>query len=334
MNKKSFDEIFEEFSRKPKGPNGHTYGSIEDEEEEEFVDDEMLTDTLDHEIVMHRDAHFGGDFGIMLKYYQEEGIGVNPDFDIERIEYLAKVESELGQNLGALLLDGSEAEKVGRATRAYRQLKAIYEKEKLPDSNAALLADLILSEEEEPEKEIEKIVARGESIVPDLLQIVKSEEAYDTLFPGYGLAPALAIHCLGLIKDERAIIPLFEALGNQNFFEEEVILSALYSIGEKAKIFLLKVLKGRPLNNDNENAAFALTCFGGDEEVSKAALKELQDPAVVKNETLVVYLLNCCEGLKENSDRAVFKNLENNPTFSSEIREEIKHISRQWEKSV
>ena len=57
-----------------------------------------------------------------------------------------------------------------------------------------------------------------------------------------GKLPLLAARCLGLIRDERAIRPLFGALGREDFFMEEAIFDALALIGDKAKEFLLNAL--------------------------------------------------------------------------------------------
>ncbi len=82
---------------------------------------------------MHRDAHFGGQFSIMLDYYRNHGVGENPHFSIDRIEALAVMEKELGQNLAAVFLTISEMETVAEARQAYKDLGAIM---KLPSRRA------------------------------------------------------------------------------------------------------------------------------------------------------------------------------------------------------
>lgn len=265
-----------------------------------------LSDALDNIILMHRDAHFGGKFDIMLDYYINEGKGVNPEFDLERIHALIKIEKELKKDLAPLLLSGVDAEKVADAKTSYKKLRALYEKERPEYKNMRLIADLILSEDLEPEAEIEAIVKEKSTIVPALIELLKNEEFYDPLYPGYGLAPALAAKCLGLIGDKRAIISLFEAMTQGDFFDEDAALSALRAIGEPAKEFLLKVLYGRPLNEDNERAAVALIAFKEDEQVSKACLEMLKDPSVRKDIPLATYLILACEGLKDKADQQAF----------------------------
>src|SRR5580704_7299274 len=88
-----------------------------------------LADASDIGIVMHRDAHFGGNFELMLDYYKRGGKGVNPDFNLERIQQLADYERATNQNLAGIILSGPDAEKIARAKEAYKQLKAFYEEE-------------------------------------------------------------------------------------------------------------------------------------------------------------------------------------------------------------
>ena len=276
---------------------------------------------------MHREAHFGGDFGVMFDYYAEDHIGVNPTFEIERIEYLAQTEKERGEDLAPLLLTGTEAEKIAGAREAYRQLKKVYESnEPLP----RLIADLILSEEEAATEEVDAIIARGREIVPALIKIIRSEETYDPLFPGYGYAPYRAIICLGKIQDSEAIVPLFESLGRESVFGEEIIPHALSMIGEPAKRFLLKIVKSRPLTEDNVNAAFALSAFPYDEQVALAAFEQLQDSEVREKPLLSVYVLCCCTGLEKTSYRAAFVAMAKDPSVPKELRSEIEKITAEW----
>ena len=265
--------------------------------EEEEISDFSLAESMDKAILMHRDAHFGGSFSIMIDYYEKGGKGVIPEFDLDRIQELASIEARTRQNLAATLLSGPEAEKVSRARDAYQKLKDLYEakgKNKYP----SLIADLILSEEEDPQETMATIVAEKGAIVPSLILLLTSEELNDPLFPGYGLAPALAAKCLGMIGDKRAIISLYEAIGESDFFNEDYVLDALKNIGQPAKEFLLKVLHGRPLNFDNERAAIALVEFRHDPEVAKACFDLLQDPEAQKDIPLCTYLTLACEGLK------------------------------------
>lgn len=291
-----------------------------------------LTDEIDHQILMHRDAHFGGDFKVMLTYYQDEGLGVNPEFELERIGYLAQIEEQMGENLAPHILSMPEAEAVAESRRLYEQFKEIYDNEEEEKSPfPRLLADLILTEEEEPEEEIAAIVAHGSKIVPELLDLVKSEAWYNSLYPGYGYGPAFAIECLGRIGDPAAIIPLFERLGKEMVFEEEIILVALGRIGPPAQTFLCKQLKGRPLTGDTVNAAFALTTFGNVREVSLACLEQLRDPEVRAKPLLRSYLLFNCEGLRGSPELKELETYAHDETLPSDLRDDIVQLLKEWQ---
>lgn len=293
-----------------------------DEDFEEFP----LAYSIDNAILMHRDAHFGGNFQTMIDYYEKGGRGISNEFEIKRIRELAELEIRTKQNLSAVMLSGPEAEKVATAKQAYISLREIYDipnpKSKLP----VLLADLILSEEEELPKAKAAVIAEKGAIVKLLLDLLRNEEFYDPLFPGYGLAPALAAECLGEIGDKRAIISLFELIGEGDFFNEDMILKALKSIGAPAKDFLLHVLHAKPLNQDNERAAVALVSFKEDPDVAEAALKTLQEIDLNKNASLATYLILICEGLAKEEQRQAFKNIE----FPKSLQQDAKVISSSW----
>ncbi|MCH9626835.1 MAG: hypothetical protein S4CHLAM2_04660 [Chlamydiales bacterium] len=335
--KKSYQSIFEELSLDHSSStekNGHAFPGVGEEEEAHYFDEgeANLTDELDHQVLMHRDAHFGGDFKVMLTYYQEEHLGVYPEFDLDRIAYLAEVEAQLGQNLASVILTVAEAEKVARARRAYEMLKEIYEQEEEEKSPfPRLLADLILTESEEPEQEIEAVVSQGSRIVPELIQMVRSDETYDPLFPGYGYAPYLAIICLGKIKDPSAIIPLFETLGREMAFDEEVILGALREIDAPAQTFLLDVLQGRPITKDVIQAAYALAVFADQVEVAHACFEQLRDKDVIEHSLLRSYLLNNCEGLRNTPLQKALEEMGHDPEIPSDFQTEIQNLIRSWQ---
>jgi hypothetical protein len=297
--------------------------------EKEF-DEFHLADAHDVAIIMHRDVHFGGNFDLMLEYYIQGGKGVNPDFEIEKIKNLAETERSMKQNIAGFILTGPDAEKVARAKEAYQQLRQLYEVKNPISRYPVLLADLILSEKEEPEEEIAVIVKEKGLIVPSLLNLAKSEDFHDSLFPGYGLAPAFAMKCLSLIGDKRAIITFFEAIGSGDFFDDDVALKGLQVIGEPAKKFLLNVLNGRPLNADNEKAAVAIIAFKDDLEVGAACLKMLQDPDVLKDTVLAIYLVLACEGLKDEAQRKEFAALANQLNFPKAAQQDVKIILKSW----
>lgn len=291
-----------------------------------------LFDSIDHEVLMHRDAHFGGKFSIMIDYYKKDGKGVYPDFDLARLERLNEIESQMNHNLAALILSGSEAEKIGQAKDAYQNLSAIYEVKNPKNRNPKLIADLILSEEEETEEAINAVVEAKAEIVPYLIELLRKEEFADPLFPGYGQAAGLATKCLGRIGDKRAIISLFESLGGDDFFAEDQAVKALHAIGEPAKTFLLTVVRQYPLNEDNQKAAIALIEFKDDPEVALKCFELLKDPVVQKDFSLPSYLALACSGLKETLDREEFSRLADREDLSKVLREDIRGVVTEWSK--
>lgn len=288
-----------------------------------------IQDNIDSEILMQRDAHFGGKFSFMIDYYNQEGKGAMPEIPLERILFLAHLEEKSGQDLAPLLLSGSEASRIALAREAYKRLREIYEHSRGP---ATLLADLILSEEEFPEATIEQIVALGSQVVTPLVNLMASEEFADPLFPGYGHAPELAAICLGKIADPEAIEPLFASLGKEGFFIEETILEALKNSGDPARDFLLNILKSRPLTQDNERAALALTYFAEDPKVALAAFQELQKEEVRKKPQLASYLIFACEGLQE--ERSLFEKCAHDTSFVPPSHQhEMQMILDLWKES-
>jgi hypothetical protein len=291
-----------------------------------------LTYSIDNAILMHRDAHFGGDFDIMIKYYEKGGKGISSDFDLQRIKELAEIEKQSQKNLAPFLLSGAEAEKVARAKQAYQQLRELYEIPNPKSQLPLLVADLILSEDVQASKEIEALAAQKGAAVPFLIDLLRNEEFHDPLFPGYGLAPGLAAQCLGAIGDKRAIISLFESIGEGDFFDEDVILDSLKIIGAPAKEFLLKVLHGRPLNQDNEKAAIALIEFKEDPQVAAACLKMLQEIDMAKQLPLTTYLILTCEGLRTEVERRALIALSESPGVPQSVRQDIQTIATLWRK--
>jgi len=315
---KSFASLFEELNGVPL-------------EADNIPEDEgaILTDEMDHAILMHRDAHFGGEFSIMIDYYKnEENIGVDPELDYERICYLAEVEKQLQQNLASVMLSTAEAEQVARCRQAYSQLKSLYEGPTA--ASAQLIADLILSEEADPIAEIEAICTTGTELVPLLIDLVRSDEAYSPLFPGYGYAPYLAAICLGKIQDTRSLIPLFEMFHKQSIFDDEALLEVFSDFGEQAKLFLMQRVRSRPLTLDNTHAAFALSVFSTDTDVAVLAIEQLKDTVVQRHSLLSTYLLCLCDSLKDSVHKHDLISLCEVPNLPKEIALQIKNLVRDW----
>lgn len=294
-------------------------------------DNYPIQDNIDNEILMHRDAHFGGQFNLMIEYYNQEGKGAIEELPLERILFLAQLEEKSGQNLAPLLLSAREASKIALSKSAYKMLRDIYDQDPNTFLKARLIADLILSEEDFPENEINAIVDLGAEMVEPLLELLSSEDYLDPLFPGYGFAPELAAICLGKIGDHKAIEPLFLSIGKEGFFMEETLLEALRRIGPSAKEFLIKRVTSRPLTQDNEKAALALTYFSQDEEVATLAFEELKDTFIRKKPSLSTYLIFASEGLKCKEKRKEFEALSKDLNFlPPSLLHEMKMVLTQW----
>lgn len=286
-----------------------------------------LVDTIDLEILMHRDTHFSGNFGVMLEYYEKEGVGVMPDFSIKRIKKLLLEEQRLGQNLSELLLPSSAQEVVDDAKKMYLELRDVYETTP-PNPISIAISDLIFSEDDSPKAEIESLCKEGKAAVKSLISVLKSDKLYDPLYPGYGRAPVLAAECLAKIQDERAIPALFEMLGQENFFTDDAIISALVSFGDHAIEFLLKRLVHKPFSKDNEHAAIVLGSFPEEERISLVCLQLLQDPTLKQHNTFANYLILGCSALKNAEDKKLFLTLKD--SFPGFIKNEMDLIAKTW----
>ena len=298
---------------------------------DDFTDklDIPIIDTVGLEILMHRDVHFGGNFEIMIEYYEKDGVGVMPDFSIEQIKGLQALEKKEGKDLAASYLPTPAKEQVAKSKELYIELRNAYESKKAGDP-MLLVSDLLLAEEESPDAAMDALVQQGPAVLPALIHLISSSSFYDPLYPGYGRAPIFAAQCLGKIKDERAIAPLFEAMGQENFFTDEAIISALCSFGESSKKFLFKVLRTKPFSKDNEHAAIALNSFGEDADVATCCLSVLSDPETFKHHALSTYLIFACSNLADPIERQNFITLSKSAHLAPALKDEMNLVIRSW----
>lgn len=284
-------------------------------------------DSQDVEILMHREVHFSGSFPLMLDYYEQDGIGVVPDFSLKRIKNLMEEEQRSNRNIAPLILPSSAEAIIEDAKHIYLKLREVYEYPTVQPLSLAI-SDLILSEEEDPSAEIEALCSYGPSAVTPLIELLKTSQFYDPLYPGYGRAPILAAQCLGKLKDERAIPALFGALGHDQFFTDDAMISALTTFGNQSVDFLLKKIGLTPFSKDNEQAAIALSAFPQDPRISKACLAVLQNPDVKKHPTLANYLILGCSALTTPEEQKLFLSLKEH--FPGMIQHEMDLIAKQW----
>lgn len=280
-----------------------------------------LLNSLDMEILMHRDVHFGGSFDVMLEYYDNEGIGCMPDFERSRIFELKLAEEDHGGNLSESILPEPAQQEVQRAKKVYVDLRSVYEEGKgeLP----CLLSDLILSEELLPQKEIDAIVEKGTQALSPLIDLLHADRFYDPLYPGYGRAPILAAKCLAAIGDKTAIGPLFQALDQDNFFTDESIIKSLIAFGTPAKTFLIERLLQKPPSKDNERAAIALSSFPHDPDIGHAFITLLKDPELTKNTQLAIYAACGCSDLTDPAQLKEFTELSDAAHLKDQVQSEI-----------
>ncbi len=294
----SFTELLKQINETdPK--NEETVSPSTFEDNIEFL---PIADDIATQILLHRNAHFGGKFEFMIQYYQNEGVGCSLDFSLKDIEKLAHYQNQLQQDLALFKLSEQEHLEVKSITELYKGLRKLLSISQNEQSVPKLLADLILTEEIDPQEEIEQLI-KNERTIPYLVEILKTEDFKNPLFPGYGKAPTHAAKCLGKMKAEKAIIPLFESMQLEDpIFHEEVVLTALTDIGKPAFEFLMNVLKNQPITQDNEKAAICLVHQGENEAFAKESLKLLQNFLCLNFPNLVVHLILGCLGLTEKED--------------------------------
>jgi hypothetical protein len=226
-----------------------------------------VTEEHDQLILMHRNAHFSGSWAHMLRYYEEEGAGAQDDISLERIQELAIIERDLGQDLFPLVCSDDQQKRVAAAQQYYQRLRKLYAIHDPDAERPQLIADLILAEEHEWPAIRQRCIAEGIQIVPLLLETLKQSDLLDPLFPGYGLAFVRVCEVLGQIGDPRAVIPLFEVLTETSrmperlFDAEQAAIEALAHLGQPAKEFMLRMLARRPVQPDHIPAAMALCNF-------------------------------------------------------------------------
>jgi hypothetical protein len=289
-----------------------------------------LMDAMDHEILMHKEVHFSGSFAQMLGYYESQTYGLVEDFEIERITKLNKLEIETSQSLSAHVLFESEMEDIDDAIKTYDQLREIAKMDDPTKIQAILIAKLILSLESAQADAIQAIAYEGRKMIAPLIELLFNENYRNSLYPGFGLVPRLAIRCLSEIGGDRAIKGLFEALGRENFQNEELILSSLKDFGDPARDFLLWVAKSTPITQDNEKAAIALVNFSGDERVAEACLSTLMDSKFLEHPLLATYLILSCEGLREKKSLQKFSSLLDHPSITESLCEEIRLLEKSF----
>jgi hypothetical protein len=291
------------------------------------VDNDIpLLNTIDIEILMHREAHYGGSFEVMIAYYERGGVGVMPDFSITRLKELETIENQQNSNLARELIPPAEMEQVEKAQQIYIDLRKVYGSQQ-PNDISTLISDLILSEEDNPLPEINALVRKGDAVLQPLVDLLHSNTFYLPLYPGYGRSPILAAETLSKLGNIKAIPALFEAMGQENFFTDDAMIIALSKFGDDARTFLLKMLRKKPFNKDNEHAAIALTGMEDHPAVGQTCLEILEKD----NPFFSQYLVFGCSGLVNPESRAKFKSLTTSDQYPKYIKDEMAIIIKNWQ---
>jgi len=287
-----------------------------------------LLDTIDLEILMHKDAHFGGSYEVMIDYYKEDGLGVQEEFDIERIKELAAFDKE--GYLSEEILPELAKNDVIFSKDLYKKLRDCYEQD---EELLQKLSDLILTESYDPIEEIEALSNFHQRAVKPLLEIIIQDHFYNSLNPGYGKAPINAALTLKKIGDPKAIPYLFNALG-KSFTVDEVLIDTLISFGPAGEEFLQNRLKGTPYTKDNYLAAMALSSFPIRDETAKLALSLLEEPSTFSKGSYSSYLICICEGLESEEDRMKFAHVANTSGLKKNLADEMKMILSFWKNNT
>lgn len=283
----------------------------------------------DGEILLHRNCHFEGNFASMLTYYRAEGRGAQMEFSIQRLEKLMRIEEKLRLDLSDLLLNEEQKMRQQRALDSH-QFFANLAKSSNSTNVQRAIAELILSRNEEPTDHLRRVEKFGQPAVVHLIKILRSSQLYNSLYPGFGLAPELAAKCLGLISDPQAIPHLFGKIGEVGFFMEDVVLEALKKIGNASRDFLLQKLQAHPFSEENQKAAFALVHFRGDFEVAAAGFRLLTDEHTKDRSCFMNSLVMICEGLAGTSLAGPFCQLQDDDTFPQLTRQDVRDVVQNW----
>jgi hypothetical protein len=286
--------------------------------------DHPLLNEIDLEILMHKDAHFGGSFQTMIEYYEEDGIGVQEEFEIERIKDLSLIDKD--GHLSEDILPEVAKNDVLFSKQLYKKFKNCY---KEGDELSKKLADLILCESFDPTEEIEALSSFHKQAIKPLVEILQTDYFYNPLNPGYGRAPINVALTLKKIGDQDVIPHLFSALG-KSFIADEILINTLISFGEKSVEFLKNRLKASPYTKDNYLASLALSSFPLDDETAKIALYLLGLKSTYSHQSYVSYLICICEGLENDTDREAFLELSKSEPLSKAVKEEMKLVISFW----
>jgi len=278
-----------------------------------------LVDEEDRDILMHRDAHFAGNFDLMIEAYMDEKKSAVLDTSMKRIQTLARQEQELQRNIAAILLSGPDAEKIAFSRKMYRDLSALFDnpQKSLPKA----VAGLILTESEHAEEEIDEVCSYGKAAIEPLLEIVESPLFTDPLFPGYGEAPLLAARALALLQAGEAVMPILYLIKEAPHLENELV-TVLHAIGPTAKVSLMKLAE-----HYDDTALQALLAFP-DHETAAFCFRMLKSNP---DHPAAPYFVLGCEHLNDQ-EKQEFTDLLKSGKYPAGVLEEMRFLTSSWNK--
>jgi len=309
MNKISFEDLLTESFEEENNDN-YQY-------QDQQQDQSSLVDIVDHDILMHREIHFNGSFENMVKYYESKGLGCEDDFSLESIKSLAQTEKDHKINIKEALLNEGDCQDIEKFRSLYKKLLSAN------SGIAQMIANLVLSEDEERPLEIEALASSGETTLKWLIRLIEEEDFYSELSPGYGLAPLYATECLGQIASPKSIPAIFEA-ADKNM---EGAITALMKIGLPACQFLLKIIEHKTTDNDFNKAALILSNFPNDKAIAQKSFLAASkiDPA---KDSLALFYLSLCWGEldhKYSSEaKQILKKVNEDDFFYQHIQDSLK----------
>lgn len=269
----------------------------------------QVIDEEDRDILLQREAHFGGSFVAMEEYYQNpERIGVVEALSPNRIAFLADVERRLGQNIAPKILSGRDAEHIARAKKTYDMIAELSHNDvqnEMP-SSLKLFLRLINDEGELNSDEFALSDMEKNALLRDpkpLLQLASSDEFRDPLFPGFGKAPLRALQALAKSCVQEALPLFFRLLATAQEEEEEELLGLIPQFGEAGFEYARRTFLQRPVTPFHEKLILLLVKFmpTHENEMKMLLLQELESQELYSFPSVLQWVIVGLSDLDEGS---------------------------------
>jgi hypothetical protein len=256
----------------------------------------QIVDEEDREILLQRDAHFGGSFIAMQEHYEKFSgqdmpgyYGVLETISLSRILFLADVERRLGKNLAPKILSGSDAEHVALARTAYERIAQLSnEPFSIP---LQLFLDCTNSFGERSLTQEEKDTLRRNPKL--LLELAAADQFRDSLFPGFGYAPLRALKWLVEAHVEEALPLCFNLLAVAQEEEEEELFSLIPKFGGEAFEYARRTFLSRPVTPFHEKLMLVLLHFSAiyEKEVKALLIQQVATSDIYHYPTILRWIV-------------------------------------------